>query len=119
MKNNKLDIITPGSRNFRKYHARTQIKHNQTVNHDVTGSSPVGGATKAVEFISTAFFMCKFVGLCVNSWGKTVKRKDIWSTLYEKAKKQYHPEDLSPFVMAYHDLNNLKSLRISCKIKNN
>ena len=26
-----------------------------TVNHDVTGSSPVGGATKAVEFFSTAF----------------------------------------------------------------
>ena len=90
-----------------------------TVNHDVTGSSPVGGATKAVEFVSTAFFVCKFVGLYNKSWGKTVKRKDIWSTLYEKAEIQYHPEDVSPFVMAYHDLNNLKSLWISCKIKIN
>ena len=32
-----------------------------TVNHDVTGSSPVGGARKAVEFVSTAFFVCEFV----------------------------------------------------------
>ena len=32
-----------------------------TVNHDVTGSSPVGGAIKAVEFVSTAFFVCEFV----------------------------------------------------------
>ena len=38
-----------------------EIKHNQTVNHDVTGSSPVGGAIKAVEFVSTAFFVCEFV----------------------------------------------------------
>lgn len=27
---------------------------------------------------------------------------DIWDMLYEKAKKQYHPEDVSPFVMAHH-----------------
>lgn len=27
---------------------------------------------------------------------------DIWNTLYEKAKEQYHPEDVSPFVMAHH-----------------
>ena len=34
---------------------------SMTVNHDVTGSSPVGGAIKAVEFVSTAFFVCEFV----------------------------------------------------------
>ena len=27
---------------------------------------------------------------------------DIWDTLYEKAKKQYHPEEVSPFVYAHH-----------------
>ena len=27
---------------------------------------------------------------------------DIWETLYEKAKEQYHPEDVSPFIMAHH-----------------
>lgn len=27
---------------------------------------------------------------------------DIWNTLYEKAKQEYHPEDVSPFVMAHH-----------------
>ena len=27
---------------------------------------------------------------------------DIWETLYEKAKEQYHPEDVSPFVYAHH-----------------
>ena len=27
---------------------------------------------------------------------------DIWQTLYEKAKAQYHPEEVSPFVYAHH-----------------
>lgn len=27
---------------------------------------------------------------------------DIWKTLYEKAKEQYHPEDVSPFITAHH-----------------
>lgn len=27
---------------------------------------------------------------------------DIWNTLYQKEKEQYHPEDVSPFVMAHH-----------------
>ena len=27
---------------------------------------------------------------------------DIWETLYRKAKEQYHPEDVSPFVYAHH-----------------
>lgn len=27
---------------------------------------------------------------------------DIWKTLYEKAKEQYHPEDVSLFVTAHH-----------------
>ena len=27
---------------------------------------------------------------------------DIWNTLYKKAKEQYHPEDVSPFVTAHH-----------------
>ena len=27
---------------------------------------------------------------------------DIWEQLYEKAKAEYHPEDVSPFIMAHH-----------------
>lgn len=27
---------------------------------------------------------------------------DIWQTMYEKAKAQYHPEEVSPFVYAHH-----------------
>ena len=27
---------------------------------------------------------------------------DIWQTLYEKAKAQYQPEEISPFVYAHH-----------------
>ncbi|MCR5624408.1 MAG: cytidine deaminase [Lachnospiraceae bacterium] len=27
---------------------------------------------------------------------------DIWEQLYERAKSEYHPEDVSPFVMAHH-----------------
>ncbi len=44
-----------------RYSSIAQSVERMTVNHDVTGSSPVGGATKAVEFVSTAFFVCKFV----------------------------------------------------------
>lgn len=27
---------------------------------------------------------------------------DIWERLYEKAKEQYHPEEVSPFISAHH-----------------
>lgn len=27
---------------------------------------------------------------------------DIWQKMYEKAKKEYHPEDVSPFIHAHH-----------------
>lgn len=27
---------------------------------------------------------------------------DIWNTLYEKAKEQYHPEEVTPFITAHH-----------------
>lgn len=27
---------------------------------------------------------------------------DIWNKSCEKAKQEYHPEDVSPFVMAHH-----------------
>lgn len=27
---------------------------------------------------------------------------DIWETLYQQAKKHYHPEDVSPFLYAHH-----------------
>ena len=29
-------------------------------------------------------------------------RMDIWEKLYLKAKEQYHPEDVSPFIYAHH-----------------
>lgn len=34
---------------------------------------------------------------------------DIWEKLYEKAKAQYHPEDVSPFVYAHHVVCALES----------
>lgn len=34
---------------------------------------------------------------------------DIWEQLYEKAKAQYHPEDVSPFVYAHHVVCALES----------
>ena len=27
---------------------------------------------------------------------------DIWEEMYEAAKKEYHPEEVSPFIMAHH-----------------
>ena len=27
---------------------------------------------------------------------------DIWQEMYEKAKKEFHPEELSPFIVAHH-----------------
>lgn len=27
---------------------------------------------------------------------------DIWEEMYEKAKKEYHPEEISPFIQAHH-----------------
>ena len=34
---------------------------------------------------------------------------DIWEQLYRKAKDQYHPEDVSPFVYAHHVVCALES----------
>lgn len=34
---------------------------------------------------------------------------DIWETLYLKAKEQYHPEEVSPFVYAHHVVCALES----------
>lgn len=34
---------------------------------------------------------------------------DIWEKLYRKAKEQYHPEDVTPFVYAHHVVCALES----------
>ena len=34
---------------------------------------------------------------------------DIWETLYLKAKEQYHPEELNPFIQAHHVVCALES----------
>ncbi len=34
---------------------------------------------------------------------------DIWETLYERAAKEYHPEDVSPFIYAHHVVYALES----------
>lgn len=34
---------------------------------------------------------------------------DIWEQLYKKAKEQYHPEDVSPFIYAHHVVCALES----------
>ena len=34
---------------------------------------------------------------------------DIWETLYERAKAEYHPEEISPFLYAHHVVCALES----------
>ena len=34
---------------------------------------------------------------------------DIWETLYKRAAKEYHPEDISPFIYAHHVVCALES----------
>ena len=34
---------------------------------------------------------------------------DIWKKLYERAEKEYHPEDISPFIQAHHVVCALES----------
>lgn len=34
---------------------------------------------------------------------------DIWEELYQRAKKEYHPEDVTPFVYAHHVVCALES----------
>lgn len=34
---------------------------------------------------------------------------DIWERLYEEARKQFHPQELSPFIEAYHVVCALES----------
>ena len=36
-------------------------------------------------------------------------KMDIWEKMYEKAKQQYHPNDVSPFVYAHHVVCALES----------
>ena len=79
-----------------RYSSIAQSVERMTVNHDVTGSSPVGGA-KREQFLTALFFVVQqiikmiaviviyevqlcsqvYIRLYVNSWGKTVKRKLI------------------------------------------
>ena len=43
---------------------------------------------------------------------------DIWETLYQRAKAEYHPEEVSPFVYAHHVVCALESEEIgraSCR----
>ena len=35
---------------------------------------------------------------------------DIWEQLYNKAKAEYHPEDVTPFVMAHHALRRMQRI---------
>ena len=37
------------------------------------------------------------------------KHMDIWERLYERAKKEYHPEEVSPFIQAHHVVCALES----------
>lgn len=34
---------------------------------------------------------------------------DIWEKLYQEAEKEYHPEDVSPFIQAHHVVCALES----------
>ena len=35
---------------------------------------------------------------------------DIWEEMYLKAKKEYHPEEISPFIQAHHVVAAVKEL---------
>ena len=37
---------------------------------------------------------------------------DIWETLYEKARGEYHPEDVTPFIHAHHVVCALESVDV-------
>ena len=34
--------------------------------------------------------------------GIKIKKLDVWEEMYEKAKNEYHPEEVSPFIKAHH-----------------
>lgn len=34
---------------------------------------------------------------------------DIWQEMYEKAKKEYHPKEISPFITAHHIVSEVQS----------
>lgn len=40
-----------------------------------------------------------------------MKEKDIWDKMYEAAKKEYHPEDISPFFTAHHVVAAVESTK--------
>ena len=40
---------------------------------------------------------------------ESVRHMDIWETLYQRAKKEYHPEEVSPFIEAHHVICALES----------
>ena len=37
--------------------------------------------------------------------------EDIWTQMYEAAKKEYHPEDVSPFIQAHHVVAAVQSAK--------
>lgn len=37
--------------------------------------------------------------------------KDIWEKMYEKAKSEYHPEEISPFITAHHVVAAVESAK--------
>ena len=41
----------------------------------------------------------------------THNNKDIWTQMYEVAKKEYHPEDVSPFIQAHHVVAAVQSAK--------
>ena len=58
---------------FALYSSIAQSVERMTVNHDVTGSSPVGGATKEAHSFSMS--LNYLYRLYVNSWGKPEKEE--------------------------------------------
>ena len=40
-----------------------------------------------------------------------MKEKDIWDKMYEAAKEEYHPEDISPFFTAHHVVAAVESAK--------
>lgn len=48
-------------------------------------------------------------GNTIKEYSSTEVAMDIWEKLYTQAKKEYHPEDVTPFVYAHHVVCALES----------
>ena len=66
----------------------------------------IGGTTLLGEFTDGEGEQTVVYGI---SREESERHMDIWERLYERAKNEYHPEDVSPFIQAHHVVCALES----------